>query len=158
MTRLLAGLGGIALLFAAAACDRESGAGGSAMEPERGGLRGTATVSAVPAPDRQLVIGYFDALNSGNQQDAASLWCNEQKASAFRLRISDFGKFQTNIADPLADIGEAGKGNWSVSLQLLDASNATLADGTAYITLASPDDVRTWCIRDIGLQPPPEPQ
>ena len=145
---------GLALLFLTA-CQPQSVTDEAPIGTEEHVVPNNAAEAVDPAPIREVVTDYFEALQSGRSKEAAAFWCELSGAAVFSDRVAGLGAFRVNIANPLP--ARPSPVAWTVSLQLLDPANANLLDGTAWISPLPPGRNRRWCIEEIGLQPPPVP-
>ena len=154
MSGLRTSSAGLAILFLTA-CQPQSATDEGPIGPEKRVVRDTATETVDPAPIREVVTDYFEALQSSRSEEAAAFWCEPSDEVRFSDRVAGLGAFRVNIADPLS--ARQTPVAWTVSLQLLGPTDANLLDGTAWISPLPPGSSRRWCIEKIGLQAPPIP-
>ena len=112
---------------------------------------------------REVLQRYFALTEAGRHDQAAELWWDKDRATAFAAQLGKFGEFLPSIAAPGRIEGAAGSAYVSISLQLLRNSRAgseSLSDGTAVLRRVndvpgSTEEQRRWRIDRITLQPPP---
>lgn len=139
---------------------------------EPGGLRNDSTPIAEGAMDpkspqeaREVLQRYFALVAAGRHGEAAELWWDEDRATAFAAQLRKLGDFQPSIAAPGRVEGAAGSAYVEISLQLLRRQRSrieSLSDGTAVLRRSndvpgSTPEQRRWRIDRITLQPPPVP-
>ena len=154
MSGLRTSSAGLAILFLTA-CQPQSATDEAPILPEERVVPNNAAEAVDPAPIREVVTDYFEALQSSRSEEAAAFWCDPSDEVRFSDRVAGLGAFRVNIADPLP--ARPSPVAWTVSLQLLDPANANLLDGRAWISPMPAGRNRRWCIEEIGLQPPPAP-
>lgn len=163
----------LCLLAAAASC-APGGEPAQNLETNRQSAQPPATVAETrpnkPAVDprganaaREVLQRYFALLDDGRHDEAAGLWWDRGRATAFAAQLRGFGEFRPSIAAPGRIEGAAGSAYVSISLQLLRDSRAgieSLSDGTAVLRRVndvpgSTAEQRQWRIDHVRLQPPP---
>ena len=124
-----------------------------------GGAEADAPFMPQIDPDtlRSLVADYLALAGEGQDAEAVALWCDPARGRAVSSRIAGLGRFSSSVADPLPAAPGEGAAPVSLSFQLLGPGNSNLLDGTAIVTLKSNSDDGGWCIKEIGLQAPPQP-